>query len=238
MSFYLKLLISSFFPLFLLALYFFFCHFSLACSSFCVLSELVESSSVLSSFTGDFLAGALLLLIGSFLVPFLLDRRKAPLLVLRERVSKSTTLVLSKAVDGNWEGSFHLAIKNLGQTTQTHWYWRLLVPNELQPHLVTDGITVPNEEVLAYGEMKWKSFYGDSTSPIYSLRSYHFPYTLKVKADTQKKVHQSIFYYFSTEFGTSPSKAKDIEDALNKGEVSKIFTPEYMGRLTISSPEV
>ncbi len=187
-----------------------------------------DPNPILSSFIGDLFAGLCILLVGTFLVPKYLEYRQKPKLLIKNRKTRDDIFLLTRAEYNYWEGSFSLAVYNAGPVTQRHWYWHLLIPEELQPNLVRAG----RSETLVDRDRNWIHFLGSSSEPIYSHKSIVFPHELKVKTTTRETNEYKIYYYFSTEFGTYPPNAGKLDEIVQENP-ERAFENDSLGSITI-----
>ena len=190
----------------------------------------------LASFTGDLVAGLFITILGAFFIPAYLDWRKRPVLFIKNRATRTDVCPLGKASDGRWEGTFQLVVRNEGPTTQREWYWHLLIP--------TDNMTVsmrgnpaPAGEPMEGSGHTWVHFLGKFGEPIFPYGGFIFPFELSLKTTSTTPATYEAYYYFSTEFGTSPKGARkfaDIVAAIGR-DADNAFKPEYLSRLVIEA---
>lgn len=196
--------------------------------------EVIDSSASISSFIGDLFAGLMITILATFLIPTYLDWRKRPILEFKNRATRNEVCILTKNVGDRWEGTYQLMIQNIGAFTQQNIYWHIIIPNELEVSFseFNKNSPLPYEIVQGSGKL-YKHFSGEEQRPIWSKSNLTFPYEMKIK--TTKKVlgQNKIYYYFSTEFGTSPrrmEKYKQIERKIGK-KADDAFKTEYLSHL-------
>ena len=195
---------------------------------------LTSGGSFWEAFFAELFASLIVLTIASFLIPKYLDWRKKPKLTIINQRSRNDTFNLTRAADNSWEATLNLVIKNEGPTTQREWFWHLIVPLELQPQItMLDATVTCQANELKSGGQRWRHYFGSSTPKevIYSGRNLKFNYELKVKTTDQQPKGYKIYYYFSTEFGTWPRKAMDLESVIDKPEV--VFGSDYLGKINL-----
>jgi len=199
--------------------------------------QAVTSSSFSETFWAEFAASLIITVLGATLIPKYLDWRKRPKLEFRNRTSRTNHCVLTVSQDDKWEGSFQLAIRNEGPTTQRDIYWHILIPNELEVTLTPFDARepTPGYEILRNSRIAYKHFSGEEKRSIFSRTGLTFPYEMKLKTPTNRRQIHKIYYYFRAEFGTSPARAEkyhEIERALGRN-ADDAFKPEYLSELVI-----
>ncbi len=134
---------------------------------------------------------------------------------------------MTKVQDKQWEETIQLAIKNEGGSALTCYYWYLLIAASLNsclplypPHGQSSSSRI---EPLENGQwMHWSGIFYD---PLFLERSFNFPYGIQIK--THSLGQWLIYYFFSTEFGIFPPKAKLLEEkpgeTLSKGYLGKLI---------------
>lgn len=190
----------------------------------------------IDTFLAEFLASLLVAILGATLIPAYLDWRKKPKLVLKDRMTRSDVCKLTKAQDGQWEGTFLLVIRNNGSVTQRGIYWHLLVPEELAAHVIAFETAqgVPSEILEGAGKT-WRHFSGKVTDPVFAKKGLMFPYKVIVKTPSTEPKEYGIYYFFSTEFGTSPASAEKYHEAeAAKGrEADDLLDIEDLGKIIL-----
>lgn len=192
------------------------------------------SSGFFSSFFGDLMAGLIIALLFSIFYPLYLDFRKKAKVTIINRDSRNKFFELTQSSDGQWEATLKLAIKNNGVATLNCCYYTFLIPSELnaKPNFLTG---IPNPEVvtfdigqeeISHNRLLWKRWYGLIKDPQFPGRSYIYPYEIKIKVHAKKEY--KIYYYFSTEYGTYPEKAKLIDENLEHA-----FEDEYLDYIVL-----
>lgn len=83
----------------------------------------------------------------------------------------------------------------------------------------------------------WVHFYGKYEEPIFPSGGFIFPFELSLKTNASIPATYEAYYYFSTEFGTSPTGARkfaDIVAALGR-DADNALRPEYLSRLVVTA---
>ena len=145
--------------------------------------SVIESSPFFSAFYGALLSGLIIGGLFYIIFPRVLKSLKKPKLSFLLRKSRGKVFIMSKAIDGNWEGTMHLAIKNDGRETINKYYWHLLIPSDLNPVIVDriSGVGIKPELL----EDDWSSFSGNLNDPLFPKRNFIFPYEIKIKISSK-----------------------------------------------------
>lgn len=195
-----------------------------------------SSGGFLETFLAELLASLVVAVLGATLIPAYLDWRKKPKLEFKNRATRTNAFTLTRAQDGQGEGTFALVIRNEGAVAQREVFWHLLFPNELQVSVISyeTGTTLPSETLQGAGRT-WRHIGGKLTDPIFAKKGLIFPYKLVVKTPTSKQTIHSAYYFFSTEFGTSPATAEkfhEMEAALGRN-ADGLLDPEDLGKIIL-----
>jgi hypothetical protein len=172
----------------------------------CLLA-LVFSSSFLSSFSSSVFAALIAAFLFGIIFPWYLDYRKRPKLHFISRISRERKWTMKKTDNKQWTATLLLAIKNEARATFKNYYWHLLVPTALSPQPVS-----PLETSQPRMELTTENLihcYGELQSPLFSKSSFAFPYNFAIRSHSPGQ--WLICYYFNTEFGSFPKKAKNLE---------------------------
>lgn len=154
------------------------------------LSPLLKFENFWANFFADFIAGAILLVAGSILLPRYLEYRKRPKL---KMVFKPG---LAKNKNNTYAGNLDLGVENNGEHTISHFYWHLFVPQDVNVHFL------PNSKpptVQTNGN--WRHFSALEESPVYPKRTFTIGALNVNDAPTE---NFRMYSFFSTEFGTDP----------------------------------
>ncbi len=201
-----------------------------------------SSGGFWQAFLAELLAGIIVTILGATLIPAYLDWRKKPKLEFKNRATRTDTGLLTRAQDGCWEGSFGLVIRNDGPTSQKDVFWHMLIPEDLRPEINPYDparVARPGSERLVGMGKNWRHFLGKIEDPIFAHKGLIFPHEIKVKSLSRDPETYPIYYYFSSEFGTSPARAEkfhEIERALGR-DADAAFKPEYLSKLTLKPEE-
>lgn len=199
-------------------------------ATFVGLADGFEYYLFLSSFLANLSAGILLAILGYLFFPGLLRLwHKPEVRFLLRGGDRGKIFKMTKAKDGNWEGTMHLRIKNDSRSVLRQYYWHLLIPSILNPKIIghDGGLELQSESYENSALLHWKGKIEDS---IFIERSFVFPFEIKMK--TSSSGHWDASYWFSTEFGMFPKNAKLIET-----DSHKTIEKGYLGKLEISTEE-
>lgn len=197
-----------------------------------------DTSPFWEALSAEIIAGLVLLVIGSFVVPWYLDRRRRPHLEIINPFTRTNKFYLTKASNEHWVATLDLVIKNEKRFSQREWFWHILIPLELNPQFesLDQTITCQCNEIEVNGK-KWRHYFGNSTPKevIFPNRTLRFNYKIKVMTNLTDPKNYKIHYYFNTEFGAWPTKADQIESiGLNPAlDQSVAFTPEYLASIDL-----
>jgi hypothetical protein len=196
------------------------------------------SSTFLEAFSAELIAGLVILIVGSFAVPRYLDWRRKPHLTIINPATRNSTFYLTKAGDGFWEATLELVIKNQTAFSQREWFWHIMIPTKLNPQFesLDQTITCQNNDIATNGQT-WRHYFGNATTKevIFPKRTLRFNYRIKIKTSEKEASKYQIHYYFNTEFGTSPSKADQIESIITNPDTDKsiVFNSEYLASINL-----
>src|SRR5258708_1869660 len=84
-----------------------------------------------TAFWAEFLAGFILLVLGSVVIPAYLRFRNRPKLKLRSRVDGKNVFVLTQSQDKSWHTCITLDIQNRGYKTMERFYWEIFLEKDL-----------------------------------------------------------------------------------------------------------
>lgn len=196
----------------------------------------------LGTFFSELVSGLVLLAFGSFTVPWYLDWRRKPHLTIINPETRNETFSLSRSTDGFWESTLHPSIKNHTKFTQREWYWHILVPKELNQNVIClDRASTPQRNEVTVNGQTWVHYFGNASSNevIFPHRSLRFNYMFKVKTSSKDKKEYKVHYYFDTEFGAWPPKARQIESIAtnSKRDQSTAFTEDYLASFILRPDE-
>lgn len=194
----------------------------------------------MDGFFSNLLAGLIILIIGSFTVPWYLDWRKRPRLTIINPRTRNNKFTLTKTPDGLWESILELVIKNETTFSQREWFWHIIVPLELNPQFESLDQTVTcQHNLIQINGYKWRHYFGSSTPKevIFPKRGLRFNYRIKVKTSKPDKKEHRIYYYFNTEFGSWPPKANQIESEIINQSVDQeiVFNSDYLRSIVLNS---
>lgn len=190
----------------------------------------VESSSFLSSFFANLVAGILLTILGYLVFPRLLRLwHKPEVRFFMRGGGRGTIFKMTRVENEDWKGTVRLRIQNSGHDTLKQYYWHLLIPSILNSTIVQDGGggKLQSEFYDDSDLVHWK---GDIKDSLFIDTSFAFPFEIKIK--TSLPGHWNIFYWFSTEFGMFPQKAKLMDT-----DARMVIEKGYLGKLEIIAEE-
>ncbi len=178
-----------------------------------------------NSFGTIFLSMFLVALIFSLLVPPWLRFLKRPKLKLFFQSNRKTELFLAKASDGGYEISFSLYIKNdsLSAFNPVHGY--IFLPDSLQISIEKGD---PNLKIKVSSAKGYKRIHAFVMEPVFPERYYSYPAEIKIKLPSVERnaIEGNIInlhYYFCTELGVSPRKARGVVNNFDeKIDLSKL----------------
>lgn len=96
----------------------------------------------------------------------------------------------------------NLSIQNRGKRTLEKYYWEIYLENEVSVGF--DRSIIYDEKAPTRREIgeKYTRYYGYVEVPIFPLDDIQFPYTFRIY--TKEKRPITLYYFFRTEYGTSP----------------------------------
>ena len=164
-----------------------------------------ESYPWWSAFFAEFFAALIILIIATFVIPRYLDWRKRPDIPLINLETGEDTFSLGET-ETNYNTLLHLAIVNKKQVSLSNIFWHLYIPKVLNP-IFRNGFSCSPKIHIMNGD-EWLYYNGSIPGPLYPNRKSLFPHEIALTLEKTNEIKgYQIYYYFSTEYGTYPSKA-------------------------------
>lgn len=168
------------------------------------LTTFIDLSPFWSSFFSQLLATFIVVIIGSFIAPPIINWRRRTKLEFwnakgRWRWSK---FKFTQDKDRMWKSILYLDVKNLGRKTAERFYWEIYIDKNISSELVPKA-PYPNHYTMQkhVGE-KFDRYYGFVEMPIFPLQSFDFVFEVRLETKDYKKT--KIYYYFNTDQGIYP----------------------------------
>ena len=153
--------------------------------------------------------------------------------------TRGNTFTLPKAKNGAFEDVLEFAVQNKKDMTEREWFWHMLVPADLHPHIEFTDPTSPcqRNEVTLNGEV-WHHYFGASRRAdiIFPKRLLRLNHRLKVSIPPEGLESYRIYYYFVTEFGYWPRRAGRMElFTMGAGTDSPaVLSSKYFAQLVVN----